>query len=121
MVRDSKIEVQWEYEYHEDTDEIPTEEELQEYGRHYNPPEYFFMIRFEDVEYGEGQQSGLLTFKDYVDIELTNGMGEPVADAEYVLTYADGTERRGNLDAEGRARVDDVPPGGYTVMFPDPG
>ncbi|UCD93803.1 MAG: hypothetical protein JSU69_08515, partial [Candidatus Zixiibacteriota bacterium] len=33
VVQDEKMQVNWEYEYHEDTDEIPTEEELQRYGR----------------------------------------------------------------------------------------
>ena len=39
IVKNKKIEADWEYEYHEDTDDIPTEEETE---KGYNPPEYFF-------------------------------------------------------------------------------
>jgi len=51
-VMDKRIEVQWEYEYHEDTDEVPTQEEMEKYGREYNPPEYFFTIKVGETEFG---------------------------------------------------------------------
>ncbi|MBD3401916.1 hypothetical protein GF420_03395 [candidate division GN15 bacterium] len=113
-----KVEIDWEYEYHEDTDEIPTEEELERYGSSYNPPEYFFTIRAGSAELGREQESGLLTFKDFVDIELMDADGNPVADAEYKLLLPDGSEKTGNLDSDGKARVEDVPPGRYRVTFP---
>ena len=120
IVKDKKIEIQWAYEYHEDTDEIPTEAELERYGRGYNPPEYFFTVKYGNVETGTNQESGLLTFKDYIIIELSNARGEPAADAEYKLTLSDGTEKTGNLDSEGEARIDQVPPGKYKLLFPNP-
>jgi len=120
IVKDKKIEIQWAYEYHEDTDEIPTEAELERYGRGYNPPEYFFTVKYGNVETGTNQESGLLTFKDYIIIELSNARGEPAADAEYKLTLSDGTEKTGNLDSEGKARIDQVPPGKYKLLFPNP-
>ncbi|MDX9857480.1 MAG: carboxypeptidase-like regulatory domain-containing protein [candidate division Zixibacteria bacterium] len=117
-VKDGKVEITWEYEYHEDTDEIPTEQERQRYGRAYNPPEYFFTIKVGGAEYGRKQESGLLVFKDFVDITLMDVDGKPVADAEYKLILPDGSERSGTLDGDGRARVEDVPPGRYRVTFP---
>lgn len=60
VVQDEKIEVNWEYEYHEDTDEIPSEWEVQEYGGSYNPPEYFFTVKIGETEFGREQESGLL-------------------------------------------------------------
>ena len=46
-VKNKKLEIRWEYEYHGSTTNIPTEDELQEYSKekHYNHPEYFFTIR----------------------------------------------------------------------------
>jgi hypothetical protein len=45
-VKGKKIECKWEYEYHEDTDDIPTEEETE---KGYNPPEYFFRVKVNGV------------------------------------------------------------------------
>jgi len=118
-VKNKKIEAEWEYEYHEDTDEIPTEDEKQQYGRNYNPPEYFFVIDVYRKRFGEKQESGLLEFKDWLEINLVDSDGNPIADEEYVLHLPDGSERKGQLDAEGYAREEDIPPGTYIITFPN--
>lgn len=120
-VMGKRIEVQWEYEYHEDTDEVPTQEEMKEYGSEYNPPEYFFTIKVGETEFGLEQESGLLTFKDWIEIECEDPYGDPAANAEFVLTLPDGSEKKGRLDSEGRARITGVPPGPCTVdlTFPE--
>ena len=56
VVKDNKIELSWIYEYHEDTDEIPSQEELERYGRNYNPPEYFFTVKIGEAEFGKDRQ-----------------------------------------------------------------
>lgn len=114
----NKVEVKWEYEYHQDTDEVPTEEEMQRYGKSYNPPEYFFTLKAGDAEFGLEQESGLLTFKDFIEVEVLDAGGEPKANAEYKIILADGTEQTGQLDGDGKVRLDDVPPGPYRIMFP---
>jgi hypothetical protein len=111
----NKIETTWEYEYHEDTDEIPTDEELQSYGLSYNPPEYFFVVKIGDAE----DISGILLYKDYVEIYLKNPGGEPIADEDYILTLPDGTEIEGKVDSEGYAKVEGIPPGKVSVRFPN--
>jgi hypothetical protein len=116
-VEKEKIEIDWEYEYHEDTDEIPTESEVERYGRHYNPPEYFFTVKVEKHEYGKEQESGLLRFKDYLELELLDSDGQPIPDVEYVVRLPDGEEMRGRLDSSGRARLNDIPPGACQVDF----
>jgi hypothetical protein len=118
-VNEGKVEVKWEYEYHEDTDEIPSQEEMEEYGRSYNPPEYFFTVKCGNNEYATEQESGLLKFKDHVEIELVNQDGAPVPNEDYVLHLPDGTTRDGKLDEQGKAVVNDVPPGRYRVEFPN--
>jgi len=112
-VKDNKVELEWEYEYHEDTDDIPTAEESE---KGYNPPEYFFRV----IVAGVSADSDRLEFKDYIEIELVDQeTGESFADEEYVLILPDGTERRGNLDEYGRAKEEDIPPGRCRVEFPN--
>ncbi|UCC44001.1 MAG: hypothetical protein JSU65_12950 [Candidatus Zixiibacteriota bacterium] len=118
-VMNARVELEWEYEYHEDTDEIPTEEERQKYGASYNPPEYFFTIKIEDLELGREQESGILKFKDWFEIRLADDIGEPVPDEKYVLYLPDGSKREGTLDSNGYAREENIPPGTISVEFPD--
>lgn len=118
-IENEKLELLWEYEYHEDTDEIPSQEELDRYGASYNPPEYFFTIKIGETEYGLEQESGILEFKDWIEITLENDIGEPVPNAEYVVRLPDGQEKRGNLDSDGKVRIDGIPPGRFNVFFPN--
>ena len=119
VVKDGRVEVKWEYEYHEDTDEIPTEEEMNKYGRHYNPPEYFFTITIGDDEFGKEQESGLLKFKDWIEIELKEQDGTPLGGQKYRVVLPDGTNKEGTLNDNGLARIENVPPGQCRVEFPD--
>jgi hypothetical protein len=118
-VENKKIELQWAYEYHEDTDEIPSDEQMQRYGRNYNPPEYFFTVKVDKQEFGKKQESGLLEFKDWVEIQLVDDHGNAVANQRYQLTLPDGTTRDGELDNDGRVRLEDIPPGEITITYPD--
>lgn len=112
-VEKDKIEIKWEYEYHEDTDEIATDEELKKYGKSYNPPEYFFVIEIDGQKFGRDQESGLLEFKDWIEIQLMNLSG----DETYTLYLPDGTERTGQFDDEGFIREDKIPPGKYEIVI----
>ena len=62
-VKDKKLEAEWEFEYHEDTDEAPTADEDE---KGYNPPEYFFKAKIGDAT----AESDLLEFKDWIEITL---------------------------------------------------
>jgi hypothetical protein len=111
-IKGKKVETSWEYEYHEDTDEIPTKEEAE---KGYKPPQYFFRVSagtaFAD--------SDLLEFKDWIEIVLTDDTGKPAANKDFVVHLPDGSEKRGKLDSDGRAMVKDLPPGPVDVEFPD--
>lgn len=111
-VQSKKIEAEWAFEYHEDTDDIPTHEESE---KGYNAPEYFFRV----TANGENAESGLLKFKDWIEIKLLDEYGEPVAGAEYAVLFADGTEIQGKLDKNGRSIIQNVPPGPYRLQFPE--
>lgn len=116
-IKNRKIDLQWEYEYHEDVDEIPTDEEMKKYGKKYNPPEYFFVIDIDGYKLGEEQESGVLEFKDWIEIELRNKYGVPQNGVKFTVTTADGNKKQGQLDDKGYARIDDIPPGQYKVSF----
>jgi hypothetical protein len=49
--------------------------------------------------------------------------GQFIPNEEYVVTLPDSTEKRGNLDGNGFARLELIPTGNCTVNFPnlDPG
>lgn len=55
----------------------------------------------------------------WIEIELLDETDEPVPRARYRIDLPDGSTRRGRLDAEGWARVDNVDPGNCVVTFPD--
>jgi len=118
-VKNKKIETEWEFEYHEDTDEIPTQEEKEKYGKNYNPPEYFFVIDYHGQIFGDKQESGLLEFKDWIEIGLKDGDGVSIKDESFVIICADGTKKEGKLDANGKAKLEDIPPGPYDIDFPN--
>ncbi len=112
VVKNKKIEAEWEYEYLEDTDDIPTKEESE---KGYNPPEYFFRV----VVAGVSADSGLLPFKDWVEIQITDRMGNPLKNENYVLHLPDGSEKKGKLDENGYAKVEGIPPGAFKIELPD--
>lgn len=112
IVKNKKIEAEWEYEYYEDTDDIPTEEETE---KGYNPPEYFFRV----IIAGVSADSGLLEFKDWIEISLIDDEGNPMVDEIYILHFPDGTQKKGSLDREGKAKIEDLPPGLIKIEYPD--
>lgn len=122
-IKDDKIEILWEYEYHEDTAKIASEDEIQEYNKkkHYAHPEYYFTITIGETEYGKEQESKLLKFKDWFEVSLIDEKGDPMADEKYILYLPDGSKREGTLDNKGYVREENIPPGMVTFEFPDVG
>jgi hypothetical protein len=59
-----------------------------------------------------------MKFADDFEIALVDDLGRAVGKADYLLTLADGSERRGTLKADGTASEADVPPGPVEVSFP---
>lgn len=112
LVNSKKVEAEWEFEYHEDTDDILTDEETE---KGYNPPEYFFKVKVGEIS----ADSDILRFRDWVEIRLNDETGQPLSDEDYILYLPDGQEIRGKLDEDGWARVEDVPPGPVVVEFPN--
>jgi hypothetical protein len=55
----------------------------------------------------------------WIEIELIDDAGKPVADELYFVELPDGSSLSGRTDSQGRARVDGVDPGTAKVSFPD--
>jgi len=55
----------------------------------------------------------------WIEIELLDDEGKPVADERYFVELPDGTSLSGRTDGQGRARVEGVDPGTAKVSFPD--
>jgi hypothetical protein len=111
-VKNKKIDAEWKFEYHEDTGSIPSAHETE---KGYHAPKYFFKATVGEV----GVDSAALEFKDGIALELNDDSGNPISDVEYVLHCADGSQRKGKMDNEGKAFEKDVPPGPVTVEFVD--
>jgi hypothetical protein len=107
-VENSRVETKWAYEYHEDTDEIPTHQETE---RGYNPPEYLFKVVIGSKE----AQSDLLLFKDWIEFTLTDQTGAPAPNQDYILHLPDNQQKRGRSDDQGVVRERDVPPGPWWI------
>lgn len=116
-VKAEKLDILWEYLYIEDTDDIATDEDLSKFGGAYRFPEYFFTIKIGETEIGKSQESGLLKFKDHIDLFITFNDGTPLSNRKFVIDLPDGTSKDGVLDDDGRAHYDDVPPGPYKVTI----
>jgi hypothetical protein len=57
--------------------------------------------------------------KSWIEIELVDEAGEPVAGESYEITLPDGKTTKGTLDSKGFARVDGIDPGTCKVTFPN--
>jgi hypothetical protein len=54
----------------------------------------------------------------WIEIELLNTDGKPVAGVEYEIEFPDGSVQKGTLDSNGKARYDQIKPGQCQVRFP---
>ncbi len=118
-VENRRIEVEWSFEYHDDTNEIPTDPEMKKNGKGYGAPTYFWVAEYGRKRFGDKQESGLLEFKDWIDLDLVDSTGRPVAEEKYEIEFADGSKKSGRLDKNGQAQIKDVPPGKADIRYPD--
>ena len=60
-----------------------------------------------------------MKYKDYIEIELKDRNGDPVADEPYLLYLSNGEVREGTLDQQGYKKEENLPPGKCFVRFPN--
>jgi hypothetical protein len=116
VIKNSALDLSWEYQYHDETDRIPTQSELKPYRKNYQRPQYFYVIEIDGCRIGTKQESGLLKFNDAITLSLVDPDGTVRANETYRITFPDGTEKKGTLDANGKASID-MPPGPFTVEY----
>ncbi len=110
-VKSGKVEAEWEYVIPEEDEEKETKQSEQE---KYTAPDYYFDVLVEHCK----SRSGLLSVKDYIEIELRDAEDNPVAEQEYILYLSNGEVREGKLDKNGYAKEEKIPPGKCHVKFP---
>ncbi|MDC3379325.1 carboxypeptidase-like regulatory domain-containing protein, partial [Planctomycetota bacterium] len=79
---------------------------------HYHPVKFVAEMRKLMEEPGPEEPS-------FLEFEFTDRGGEPLANEKFTVTFSDGETQDGTTDANGKARLDDVPPGTATVEFPE--
>ena len=117
IVKNNRVELNWQFFYQEDTESIPTEDELRKYGKSYRPPEFFFTVIVDNLSIGCNQESGLLEFSDSIELHYCDEEGAAVPGTSYTLTCADGSTRKGTLDDNGCAVINGIPPGKVSVEY----
>lgn len=113
-VNGEKVEAEWQYVWDNDEDaETAGENEQKEYSS----PEYYFTVTIDKY----CARSGLLKYKDFIELEAKDNKGEIIKNELYRIILPNGEIREGKLDNNGYAKIENVPPGKWDVSFPDLG
>lgn len=112
-VRGGKVEGQWQYIV--ETSGKP-EKSRTVTGSEPKPcsaPEYYF-----EVTVGNGRtRSGLLGLKAKAEVKLLDHEGKPMSNVKYRIRVASGEIREGTLDGQGKAKLENLVPGEFSVKF----
>jgi uncharacterized Zn-binding protein involved in type VI secretion len=109
----NSVEAEWMYEYKEDEEDKEDEGEVTKYSS----PQYYFIIKTEDNQ----ARSGILDYKDWIEISLEDEDGNPMADEEYILYLSSGEIRKGKLDSKGYKKEKNIPTKNCRIHFPKAG
>lgn len=112
-VEDDKVAAEWTFEFEGDVEELP---DMIEGADEYLPPRYFFEL----VAESESARSGLLEFKDRMELELVDKDGEALPNLQYTARFADGSEDSGAVDDDGKVTLVEIPPGRVHLAFAGP-
>jgi len=110
-VQGDKVEDEWELQIDQDL----IERQDQKSTRGYSAPYYFFVAEIAGMQ----KRSGLLKFKDWMEINLEDDDGTRLGDQKYRVFLPNGEVREGTLDSDGYAKVENIPPGRVEVEFPE--
>jgi uncharacterized Zn-binding protein involved in type VI secretion len=100
----NKAEVEWKLEVDDDLLQIQAGKENT--GR-FSAPVYYFIVEAG----GHSLRSPFLDIVDDMEIRVVDDEGNPVRDKAYRLYLSNGEVREGTLDGDGKAKLEDVPPG----------
>jgi hypothetical protein len=108
-VKSGKIDKEWEYVFPEND-----EDEEQEFTS-FSMPKYYFEVIIQPCT----ARSGLIYYKDFIEIKLQDEEDNPIGNAEYILYLSNGEVRKGKLDNNGYKKEEGIPPGKFGVKFPE--
>jgi uncharacterized Zn-binding protein involved in type VI secretion len=111
-VQGGKIEAEWEYQLEEiknDQGDSSSEQVSFSY-----PVYYFDIIVANCIAH-----SGLLEYKDFIELELKDIDNNPCANEEFILYCPNGEVKRGKLDSKGYKKIEKIIPGKYFVRYPN--
>ena len=109
-VSGDKVEEEWQLEV---DDPLLSDQQTKRGQGGYSSPTFYFVI----TAAGVSARSGLLVYKDYIELELADDEGNPQGNVKYKVYLPNGAIREGKLDGNGYAKVDNVPPGEVEVVF----
>jgi hypothetical protein len=67
----------------------------------------------------KGEAGDKLRTRSWVEIQLVGEDDSPIPNEKYALKLPGGKLLEGNLDDQGKVRIDGLPPGQCQVAFPD--
>jgi hypothetical protein len=76
-------------------------------------------LQDEEAAQEQRDQAAQVEETHFIELELLDDAGLPVADEAYFVELPDGSTKSGRTDAQGRARVEGVDPGTAKISFPD--
>ena len=104
-----KIEAEWKLEI----DEALLDDQEKKAGKRYSNPMFYFTASAAGVT----GRSGILAYKDFIELELKDEEGNPAANVKYKVYLRNGAVREGRLDSNGYAKIEQIPPGKVDVAF----
>ncbi len=107
------LDVAWHPQWPEEGDDSGTEDT--EYPT-YSDPLYYFAVTIGDLN----ARSGLLRFRDTIEIDLSDDNGDPLADTPIVIRLSNGEIRRATTDNNGHHQEEMCPVGGWSVEVDSP-
>ena len=81
--------------------------------KRYSQPFFIFKVTIGDLF----EQSGMLYAKDWVEVDIVDDEGEPIAQKDYTVLYSSGEVKTGKTDDSGNIKVEGVPPGTCTIQY----
>jgi uncharacterized Zn-binding protein involved in type VI secretion len=106
-VESDKIEEEWELQ----VDEKLVKDQDGKKSKNYSSPSFYFVATVAGIQ----QRSGSLKYKDWIEIEARDDDDQPISRAKYTAYLPNGSVKKGNLDRDGYAKLEDVPPGKVDV------
>jgi hypothetical protein len=79
----------------------------------YSYPMFYFNVKVGKL----GARSGILEYKDYLELKFKDDKGKPIANRKFRVIFPNGVIKEGKLDGSGYAKISDIPPGRAKVVL----